>query len=83
MRIICYISRLMHVGQFFNGLGGPVAMAAPPILSAVWFPAKERTTATAIGTVFNYMGVAVTFVMGLKYLYFLNLNSPLCFYDFY
>ena len=59
------LHRLMHVGHFLNGLGGPVAMAAPPILSAVWFPAKERTTATAIGTVLNYFGVALSFIMGL------------------
>ncbi|KAK7092415.1 hypothetical protein V1264_008160 [Littorina saxatilis] len=58
------VTWLTHVGHFLNGLGGPVAMAAPPILSAVWFPPKERTTATAIGTVLNYMGVALSFIMG-------------------
>ncbi|XP_070174346.1 solute carrier family 49 member 4-like [Littorina saxatilis] len=58
------VTWLTHVGQFLNGLGGPVAMAAPPILSAVWFPPEERTTATAIGTVLNYLGVAASFVMG-------------------
>jgi hypothetical protein len=34
-----------------NGLAGPVAMGGPPVLSALWFPANERTTATALNIV--------------------------------
>ena len=75
----------MHVGHFFNGLGGPVAMGAPPILSAIWFPPKERATATAIGTVFNYLGVALSFIMGWYWLSLVFMSqarhnvTPCCF----
>lgn len=58
------VTWLTHIAQFANGLAGPVAMAAPPILSAVWFPPRERTTATAIGALFNSLGVAFSFIMG-------------------
>ncbi|XP_077993120.1 solute carrier family 49 member 4 homolog [Glandiceps talaboti] len=54
----------MHTGQIFIGLAGPVAMAAPTLISATWFPLHERTTATAISTVFSYFGVAASFLIG-------------------
>ena len=56
--------RLMHAGQALNGLAGPVAMAAPPAVSAIWFPPDQRTTATAVGTLFGMMGTAVGFFLG-------------------
>ena len=55
----------MHLGQALNGFGGPVAMGAPPLLSAVWFPVHERTTSTAFGNVLNGFGVAVSFIIGM------------------
>ena len=58
------LTRLIHVGQLLNGLGGPVAMGGPPAVSAVWFPAKQRTTATAIGSISNGLGVAISFIIG-------------------
>ncbi|XP_076456105.1 solute carrier family 49 member 4-like [Babylonia areolata] len=58
------VTILMNVGQALNGLAGPVAMAGPPVMSAVWFPPKQRTTATAIGTIFATMGTAAGFVLG-------------------
>jgi len=54
----------MHVGQFLNGLGGPVSMAVPPIFSATWFPPNQRTTATAIGALLNLLGIALSFFVG-------------------
>ena len=57
---------LAHVGQALNGLAGPVAMAAAPVLSATWFPVRERTTATAIMSMANNLGVALSFVLGPK-----------------
>ena len=36
------------VGQVMNGIAGPVVMAAPTSLSTSFFPANERTTATAV-----------------------------------
>eukprot|EP01065_Artemidia_motanka_P043945 TRINITY_DN6180_c0_g1_i1.p1 TRINITY_DN6180_c0_g1~~TRINITY_DN6180_c0_g1_i1.p1 ORF type:complete len:506 (+),score=85.75 TRINITY_DN6180_c0_g1_i1:56-1519(+) len=55
---------LMHAGQILNGLAGPYAMSAGPVLSTQWFPPHERTTATAIASSMNYAGTALTFVIG-------------------
>ena len=55
---------LAHTGQALNGLAGPVAMAAAPVLSATWFPLRERTTATAIMSMANNLGVALSFILG-------------------
>lgn len=57
-------SLLIHIGQFITGLGGPVAMAAPPLVSAAWFPPSQRTTATAISSLACYSGTALSFVIG-------------------
>ena len=54
----------MAAGQFFNGLAGPVTQAAPPLLSANWFAANERTTATAVASLCGSFGVALSFVIG-------------------
>ena len=57
-------SVLEHAGQIINALAGPVAMSIGPVLSAVWFPASERNTATAIAATANYGGAAVAFWLG-------------------
>ena len=44
--------------------GGPVALGAPPLVSATWFPPAERTTATAIGSLGGYFGIAIAFTVG-------------------
>jgi hypothetical protein len=30
----------------------------------VWFPVHERTTATSIGSGFNLLGIAISFIIG-------------------
>ena len=57
-------SALMHAGQIVNAVAGPVAMAAGPVLSALWFPPSERTFATAVVGTCNYGGTAAMFVLG-------------------
>lgn len=59
-----YVTWTVNIGQFFNGLGGPVAMGIAPVLSVAWFPPHQRTTATATATAFNYLGVAVAYLIG-------------------
>ena len=54
----------MALGQFFNGMAGPVTQAGPPVLSSIWFPPHERTTATALSSLAGSMGIAVSFVIG-------------------
>ena len=53
----------MHIGQFLNGLAGPVS-AVPPVLSVKWFPVKERVTATSLASMSGYLGMSIAFVIG-------------------
>ena len=39
-------------------------MGGPPLVSAVWFPVHERTTATAVGVFMGTTGVAISFIIG-------------------
>ncbi|XP_069111136.1 solute carrier family 49 member 4 homolog [Argopecten irradians] len=59
-----YITWTANIAAFLNALGGPVAMGAPPVLSAAWFPPHQRTTSTAIAALSNYAGVAAAFLVG-------------------
>ena len=54
----------INLGQFFCMTTGTVALGAPPLVSATWFPPSERTTATAIGTLVGYFGIAASFAVG-------------------
>ncbi|BFZ22585.1 hypothetical protein BsWGS_25624 [Bradybaena similaris] len=55
---------LIHIGQFLNGVGGPISTGSIPAISATWFPPNERVTATAISNSINNMGTALTFILG-------------------
>lgn len=55
---------VINIGQVLIMAGGPVALGAPPLVSATWFPPDERTTATAIGTLAGYFGIAIAFAFG-------------------
>jgi len=57
---------LCHAGAMLNMMGGPIAMAACPQISAVWFPPKERTTATAITQMSFFVGIGVSNLVGLS-----------------
>ena len=39
----------IYAAQFIVGAVGPMVMAAPPLLSNIWFPPEERAMATAVG----------------------------------
>eukprot|EP00741_Cyanophora_paradoxa_P021839 tig00021373_g21081.t1 len=51
-------------GQTVSALGAPFFSAAPPLLSANWFPERERTIATTIAVDATLLGVAVSFAAG-------------------
>ncbi|RVE58393.1 hypothetical protein OJAV_G00208620 [Oryzias javanicus] len=55
---------LIHGGQLLNGLAGPTAMSAGPYLSTTWFAPDQRATATAIASLFCYLGGATSFLVG-------------------
>ncbi|KAL7467941.1 hypothetical protein ACHAXS_008170 [Conticribra weissflogii] len=45
-------------------VGKPYFQCTPPMLSATWFAANERATATATALNFNQIGIAVAFLVG-------------------
>nr|XP_057937910.1 solute carrier family 49 member 4 [Doryrhamphus excisus] len=55
---------LIHGGQLLNGLAGPTIMSAGPFLSTTWFAPDQRATATAVASLFSYLGGAAAFVVG-------------------
>jgi FLVCR family MFS transporter len=57
-KYLCFLSMV------FNGLAAPPIALAAPVISARWFPANERTTATAVMTALNYFGQSVGFIIG-------------------
>ncbi|ESN93457.1 hypothetical protein HELRODRAFT_194103 [Helobdella robusta] len=59
-----YVLWSAHIGHLFIGLSGPIAFIGGPIISSLWFPANQRTTATSIATVSGYAGGAGCFLFG-------------------
>ncbi|XP_046573352.1 solute carrier family 49 member 4 homolog [Haliotis rubra] len=55
---------LINISAVMNGVAGTVPMAGPALLSATWFPPKQRATATAMSTVFFYLGMSLGFIIG-------------------
>lgn len=55
---------LAHICSILNGITGAIVMAAPPAISAVWFPPEQRTTATAINQAFNNLGNGLSYILG-------------------
>lgn len=53
---------LLHAAQILNGIAGPVLIAAPSRLSALWFPPHQRTTVTAVANA-SFVGAAVGFFL--------------------
>ena len=45
------------------GVAGAPIMSAPPRLSSVWFPPKERTFATAVMVGAQSIGIALAFII--------------------
>lgn len=47
-----------------NGIGGIVPFAGPSLVANTWFPLSERATATAVSSVFMYMGIGISYIIG-------------------
>ena len=54
---------LCHLSACLNGVAGIIFCSAPPAVSATWFPASERVTATSIGQMFNGLGAGLGFLI--------------------
>ena len=52
------------IGNGFAALGSTLVIFSPPTVAATWFGESERARASAIGTAFNAVGVAIGFLMG-------------------
>ena len=52
------------VAMLCNGVGGAYLNFGGCIISELWFPTNERTTATAVASVATYCGAALGFVVG-------------------
>ena len=59
LRLLC-----LHASSVINGCGGPILNSAPALLSAIWFPAHERMTATGILGTCPILGSMVGFALG-------------------
>ncbi|XP_046573353.1 solute carrier family 49 member 4 homolog [Haliotis rubra] len=55
---------LMNTAAITLGLAATVPFAGPALLSATWFPPNQRATATAVSTIFTYVGISVSFIIG-------------------
>ncbi len=56
--------RCANAASFLNGIAGTVTFGGPALFSSVWFPANQRTTATAIISMFNYLGGSASMIIG-------------------
>ena len=58
------VFRLFNLCAVLAGIACTVVFAGPPLLSAHWFPATQRVTATAVAVMAYYLGIAAAFVLG-------------------
>lgn len=58
----------MYASAIINGVAGTTFFSGPPLLASLWFPLKQRTTATAISSLCIYAGLAAGFLIGRQFL---------------
>lgn len=66
---------LIIVGQLINAFCGPFSLICPAIFSSNWFPANERTTATAFVCLGSFWGIAASFLFGFTVVPDNNINQ--------
>ena len=54
----------IHAGQIVNAGMAPLTQVAPSLLAQVWFPVRERGSATGIARISNAMGRGVAYFLG-------------------
>lgn len=71
LRCITYdteaLTWLSYVCSVLNGIGGIVPFAGPSLVANTWFPLRERATATAVSSVFMYMGIGISYIIGSEW----------------
>ncbi|XP_011304205.1 disrupted in renal carcinoma protein 2 homolog [Fopius arisanus] len=53
-----------HLAAVLDGLAGVIIGPSTALMSAVYFPTGERTTATGISSAFNQFGMALSYLLG-------------------
>ena len=64
------VNRLVVIGSVSIGIVNCFALAGAPLLSVVWFPVSERTTATALAAMSTYFGLGSAFIAGKFYVFY-------------
>ena len=59
-----FSARWMNIGFCCIGLARFMAQVAAPVLSATWFKAEQRTTATAIAVLMPQLGMSLFSAVG-------------------
>lgn len=54
----------VYLGFFLVGLSQPLYQCTPALLSASWFPERERTLATGVALNANQLGIGFAFIFG-------------------
>jgi MFS family permease len=54
----------VYLGFFLVGLSQPLYQCTPALLSASWFPERERTMATGVALNANQLGIGFAFIFG-------------------
>ena len=54
----------VYLGYFLVGLSQPLYQCTPALLSASWFPERERTMATGVALNANQLGIGFAFIFG-------------------
>ena len=58
------VTRMSVLASLLSGVAGTMSFAGPALFSSVWFPVSQRATANAIVSMFNFLGVSVSFLIG-------------------
>jgi len=53
---------ILFIGQSLCSAAQCFILAVPPSVAMYWFPDRERTTATSIGSLCNQVGMAVRYI---------------------
>ncbi|CAD6233922.1 GSCOCG00007399001-RA-CDS, partial [Cotesia congregata] len=66
-----------HIAAIVNGFSGVIIGPATALVSAVWFPTGERTTATGISSAASQVGMAISYVLGPGLVGISHVNSTI------
>ena len=67
----CFVNQNFYtllVGQILMGIGQPFLYNAPALVTTNWFPQKERSVATMVGTQMNVFGVLLGFLLPMIFI---------------